>query len=275
MNLIKPSLISGEILTLFEEADEKVIIISPFYKIHKWYKLLSRIESLKERDIDIEIFVKKGETESINEIKHIGIEPIEIKNLHCKIYLNEKQAIVASMNLILNSDINSLDIAYKTTCDKEYNEVVDFYKRYIKQKQTEAIVRKRDIISIIDENIENIKIYTDNQSLRIKTRSNNYECFVWNVGNKRNKLRIGGILSGNEFDKYRNQNMKIQQKTGLEIEFLESGHKNGYGYCSVWGISINALKTQNISNIQSSEIEIIANNIISFINEVEKIKNFR
>ena len=70
MKLIKPSQISGEILTLFEEADERVIIVSPYCKISKWYKLLSKLKSLIERNIKIEFYVREGEFETIQEIEH-------------------------------------------------------------------------------------------------------------------------------------------------------------------------------------------------------------
>ena len=133
MKLIKPSQISGEILTLFEEADNKVIIVSPYCKISKWYKLLAKLKSLIERNIEVEFYVREGEYETIQEIEQVGIKPICIKNLHCKIYMNEKEAIISSMNLLLSSEMNSLDIAYKTTTKEEYNELIDFYNRYIKK----------------------------------------------------------------------------------------------------------------------------------------------
>lgn len=44
MKLIKPSSVSGEIMTLIEEADEKVILVSPYCKVKKWYKLLNKIK---------------------------------------------------------------------------------------------------------------------------------------------------------------------------------------------------------------------------------------
>ena len=45
MKLIKPSQISGEIMTLIEEADKKLIIVSPYCKFSDWKKLaLCRIQ---------------------------------------------------------------------------------------------------------------------------------------------------------------------------------------------------------------------------------------
>ena len=40
MKLIKPTEISARILTLLDESDERVIIVSPYMKISKWYKFI-------------------------------------------------------------------------------------------------------------------------------------------------------------------------------------------------------------------------------------------
>ena len=126
MKLIKPKQISGEIMTLFEEADKKVIIVSPYYNVTKWNKLLNCFQELKRRNIEIEFYVRENEWESINELKAIGFNSIAIPNLHTKLYINDKYAIVSSMNLNLSSDTNSLDIALKTETDAEYNDLLEY-----------------------------------------------------------------------------------------------------------------------------------------------------
>lgn len=275
MKLIKPSQISGEILTLFEEADEKVIIVSPYCKIGKWYKLLAKLKSLIERNIEIEFYVREGEFETIQEIEQVGIEPICIKNLHCKIYMNEKEAIVSSMNLLLSSDMNSLDIAYKTTTEEEYNELLDYYNRYIKQTEKENInFDKNHLFETLSNKFERIRIYENENELAFKTKNNNYNCFIWNTGKKnQNKLRISGILSGKEFENSKALKNQIQKRTNLEIEFIEGGNRNGYGYDSVWATSIDFLETQNMNYIMPKELNIITENIVNFITEIQNIKN--
>ena len=57
MKLIKPSEISARILTLLEESDERVIIVSPYMKISKWYKFMNKVSGLKTRRIHTEIYV--------------------------------------------------------------------------------------------------------------------------------------------------------------------------------------------------------------------------
>lgn len=141
MQLIKPKQISGEIMTLIEEASKQLIIISPYYNVSKWYKLLNAFDSLRNKNISIEFYVRKSEHVSISEIKNIGFIPFEIPNLHTKLYLNETYGIVSSMNLNVSSDTNSLDIAYKTESDKEYAELYKYYETYIKiHSEIKAII---------------------------------------------------------------------------------------------------------------------------------------
>jgi hypothetical protein len=131
MQLIKPSMISGEIMTLIEEADEKLIIVTPYCRISKWKKLLNKFEDFKKRKVGVEFYVREGEYESASEVRAAGFDPIEVPHLHAKLYLNEKYGIVSSMNLLLSSETNSLEIAYKTTTEVEYQELVAYYKRYL------------------------------------------------------------------------------------------------------------------------------------------------
>ena len=132
MQLIKPKQISGETMTLIEEASKQLIIISPYYNVSKWYKLLNAFDSLKNKNVSVEFYVRKSEPVSICEIKSIGFIPFEIPNLHTKLYLNESYGIVSSMNLNVSSDTNSLDIAYKTETEEEYLELYKYYETYIK-----------------------------------------------------------------------------------------------------------------------------------------------
>ena len=270
MKLIKPSQISGEILTLFEEADKKVIIVSPYCKISKWYKLLAKLKSLIDRKIEIEFYVREGEFETIKEIQQVGIEPICIKNLHSKIYMNEREAIVSSMNLLLSSEMNSLDIAYKTTNKEEYDELLDYYNRYIKTTEKENVdFNKTHLFDTLLKNFEHIRIYENENELVLKTRNNSYNCFIWNVGKKtENKLRISAILSGKEFEDSKKWKSSMEQRTNLEIEFIKGG--NGH-YDNVWGTSKSYIETQNLNYIIPKEGVNITKSIVSFIKEIQSI----
>jgi len=133
MELIKPSEISARILTLLDESDERVIMVSPYMKVSKWYKFVNKIKGLKTRRIQTEIYVRDDPDNVVtyHDLDQLALQYIKIPHLHCKLYLNERYGIVTSMNLLLSSEINSLEIGYSTETWEEYNDLLDFYHRYV------------------------------------------------------------------------------------------------------------------------------------------------
>jgi hypothetical protein len=133
VKLIKPSEISARILTLLDESDERVIIVSPYMKISKWYKFMNKVNSLNSRRIHIEIYVRDDpdNTATFRDLDRLALEYKKIPHLHSKLYLNERCGIVTSMNLLLSSEINSLEIGYTTETWTEYDDLLGFYHRYI------------------------------------------------------------------------------------------------------------------------------------------------
>ena len=131
--MIKPSEISARILTLLDESDERVIIVSPYMKISKWFKFANKVNGLKSRRIHTEIYVRDDpdNTATYRDLDQLALQYKKIPHLHSKLYLNERYGIVTSMNLLLSSEINSLEIGYATETWTEYNDLLRFYHRYI------------------------------------------------------------------------------------------------------------------------------------------------
>lgn len=147
MDLIHPAEISGKIMTLLDQAKEEFIIISPYNNITYWRKLLTRIQKAQERGVRITWYTRANVRDnSLELIRGLGIEPIEVENLHCKLYLNESKAVVTSMNLSQVSDNASLDIGYYITEPDKYTELKDFVKTYIE-------IRKDDLLQYIKPKI--------------------------------------------------------------------------------------------------------------------------
>ena len=133
MKLIRPSEISGRILSLLDESESLVILVSPYMKISKWYKITNKIKSLEARKIHAEIYVRddpENET-TYRDLDLIGLQYKKIPYLHSKLYLNERYGIVTSMNLLLSSEINSLEIAYATETWEEYNDLLGYFYRHL------------------------------------------------------------------------------------------------------------------------------------------------
>lgn len=127
MQLIKLSEISSKIMSLIDEAEQRFVAVSPYVKISKWDKMKKKLSSLAHRRIACYVYVRDGEPLALDELKAIGIVPYTVRNLHCKLYFNEKEAIVTSMNLLYSSEVNSIEIAYATTTKDEYDEIIHFF----------------------------------------------------------------------------------------------------------------------------------------------------
>ncbi len=274
MRLIKPRQISGEIMTLIEEAEKKIILICPYYKISKWYKLTNIFKETKRRNIDIEFYVRENEVDSIQEIKSIGFNPICIPNLHTKLYLNENYGIVSSMNLLLSSENSSLEIAMKTENQKEYLELEEYYLRYLKKYNNHSLTSTNILESDWKKLLSNkllisfgikIQIIESEQKYQIKTQ-NHYEVFIWNT--YVNKLRISCILSNHEF-LYAKNNPQIFQSSKMKIDLRKSSHDNRH---LIWG-TYSEFKSSDIKQIEKFEVETIVEVIFKYISGIEEFKN--
>ena len=114
--------LNSELERIFEEANEQLIIISPFIKMHPRIKdcLLSKKEYSR---LEITVVFGKNENDkskslSEDEFKFLKEFPnIEIKyapRLHAKYYANESSAILSSMNLYDYSQNNNIEFGILT-----------------------------------------------------------------------------------------------------------------------------------------------------------------
>jgi hypothetical protein len=131
MKFIPPMEISSRIMTLIEDADKHLIIVSPYFNIGKWDKMKRCLQKAKERGVTTIFVARKNVNgqQDFSPLTQLGIKPVLIQDLHAKIYLNEKFAIVASQNMIQYSDTNSIDIGYQTETAAEREELEQFIKK--------------------------------------------------------------------------------------------------------------------------------------------------
>lgn len=111
-----------ELEKLFERADEQIILISPFIKLHDRY--ISSLRT-KKNNSDLEIIIVFGKNEEdlsksmkeedFNFFKEFpNIEVRYEKRLHAKYYANESSAIMTSMNLYSFSQDNNIEAGVMT-----------------------------------------------------------------------------------------------------------------------------------------------------------------
>lgn len=142
MKFIPPLEISSKIMTLIEEAEEELILVSPYLQITKWIKMKNCLERAVKRNVNVTLYVREDLVQDYSFINQIGIKLVLVKYLHAKLYLNEKRGIVTSQNIIQFSDINSIDVGYETEKSSERKELVDFVNKSIRNVKT----TKNDLI---------------------------------------------------------------------------------------------------------------------------------
>lgn len=275
MELIAPSKVSGEIFSIIDEADEHLVLVSPYIQIVGWPKLSSRLKSVVNRGIKFRMYVRDGQKnlESIDQLQQLGITPYLIPNLHTKLYFNEKNALITSMNLLRSSDQHSLEIGHRIETKKEYDEIAEYYKRYIypyeSNKSDFSTTLDDEIYNRLESNFPKLKIFSNYNSMQIRT---GYNCFDIEIEKQNHDhfLVIRSVLSKKEYD-YRSHLLShFTFPKDLGIDLIEGGERS---YDLAIGFSQTGINSKQISNVINSEKEMVAKLITSFIQNIEDFKS--
>lgn len=128
--------ISYHLEQTIKNANERLVLISPFLKINDRIKEL--LEDKDRLKIDIRVVYGKNELlpEENNWLKSMNsIRTSFCKNLHAKCYMNEKEALITSMNLYEFSQANNNEMGILVTRDNDqqlYTDVDTEAKRLIR-----------------------------------------------------------------------------------------------------------------------------------------------
>ncbi len=148
--------VSNQLQLLINNANERLWLISPYLKINDRIK-----NSLVDRDrfkIDIRIIYGKSELQPAenNWLKSLQyVHTSFCKDLHAKCFLNEKAAIVTSMNLYDFSETHNYEMGIyveKDTDPELYNDIFEEVNRLIRHseeiKVTVATIPSAPVVSL-------------------------------------------------------------------------------------------------------------------------------
>ena len=148
-----PKFITGselnlELERLIQKAEEEIILISPYIKLHDRYKALLK-EKLERHDVSIIVIFGKNEHDYSKSISKEDLDffmsfpHVEIKyekRLHAKYYANEFSSILTSMNLYSYSHNNNIEFGIYaepsfigSSLDTE---AIDYFATVIDQAET-------------------------------------------------------------------------------------------------------------------------------------------
>jgi phosphatidylserine/phosphatidylglycerophosphate/cardiolipin synthase-like enzyme len=120
---------------LIKSAQERLMLISPYFKLNPRIRQLIDDATRQEMDIRI-VYGKKEQNEEITRLRLLkNIQITFCKNLHAKCYLNEETCIVTSLNLYEFSQANNqeMGVLFRKSSDPElYGSVCDEAERIVR-----------------------------------------------------------------------------------------------------------------------------------------------
>lgn len=205
---------------LIKNADEKLILISPYLKINN--KIKELLEDKNRMKIDIRIVYGKAELKPLEIAWLAKMEYIRTsycKDLHAKCYLSEKEAIITSLNLYEFSQINNNEMGVHISRDIDHELYIDTLKESqrlirISEEANINIVEKKTPLKLIKQKVEPIpststnrekkKIATSKMASKMKKTTAEVLIMLLNKGYitsvvKGNFLTNAGSDAGGEF----------------------------------------------------------------------------
>ncbi|WP_075349182.1 phospholipase D family protein [Algoriphagus marinus] len=161
--------VSYHLQQLINNANERLILISPYLKINE--RIKQSLEDKNRLKIDIRVVYGKNELqpEENNWLKsQTNIRSCFCKDLHAKCYLNENEAIITSMNLYEFSQVNNNEMGIyivKETDPTLYNEIYEEVKRLIRISDDiivtveKAPTKDNDQETVVSEPLKKIQKY--------------------------------------------------------------------------------------------------------------------
>ncbi|MDB5283622.1 MAG: hypothetical protein JWO06_2697, partial [Bacteroidota bacterium] len=132
--------VAAQIEEIIKNAKEHIVLITPYLDVHTLW--IQRLQDVSARKIPISLIYRKennlkewqqdklnGELDKLKAVETLSI--YEIENLHAKCFMNEKAAIITSMNLWAYSEKNNREMGIVITKlgDREmYNEALQEFE---------------------------------------------------------------------------------------------------------------------------------------------------
>ena len=137
--------ISHHIENIIVEAKSKLVLVSPYLKIHKTF--YERLKDVSNRGVKIIIIygkdeLKPNERNSLAELKNIELHYFQ--NLHAKCYFNEKKMVISSMNMHEFSEKNNreMGVLIDKSIDKDiFQKAVDETLSILKSSEEDILIK--------------------------------------------------------------------------------------------------------------------------------------
>ena len=129
MDFLTTKGIAASIEKIIRNANDFIVIISPYVKIDKTY--IDRLLEAEQKNVEIILVFGKEDMRDFEKDKFQSFQNINIyflANLHAKCYLNENTALITSMNLYGYSEENNREMGIEISRSENYGLYEDILK---------------------------------------------------------------------------------------------------------------------------------------------------
>jgi hypothetical protein len=279
MKIIPPYKISSEILEVIHEAQEYLILVSPYVDFTNWEGMKKAIQSALTRNVKIKFYVRFEDKnfKSWEQIEAFGIVPKLVKNLHTKLYFSEKVGIVTSMNLLTSSNLNAIEFGSVYNTAEEMNELKSYVKKYLephieaeKPNEDDLYIAKEKFQILLENFLSNIlesRVNCRWQKGTLLINANN--TYYLSLDKVRNTLDISGIVSGLEGEQFR---MFCANSTLNNCDIFCGG--SGDSISSFSATSKQSYSNSNFDFLMVKEKKEILDYTLQFIQEMKAFKKY-
>jgi len=145
MDVLSSPEISREIVSLMENANKSLLLVTPYFD--GWDRFAIAIkDAVLKRHVAVVLLVRGGDDRArqeatTRELAAIGVRVEFLRRLHAKVYINESQAILTSMNLLKSSANDSWEIALRARAGRDtdaYREVLQHAYSLVRRAENDA-----------------------------------------------------------------------------------------------------------------------------------------
>jgi hypothetical protein len=286
MKIIHPNKVTGQLLDIIQEAEKELVIVSPYVNFSYWQKPVTAIKQAIARGIKVDFYIRNdpGRDTGQAHVEKLGITPILVENLHAKIYYNDTDGIITSMNLLHSSDSNSIEIGSQVETPAELAELRRIVHQFLAHyKAPESPVPARTAAPIIPSNelfdvvLDMHLFHTLDQDAHVEWETDTElsisalrNSFTLCVVQPNNKIVLEGIVSQREANRYSSHGSYHFTDPALLYKLIpdDQGH-----YTRVRGTYTRFLTTPNLNHLPTSEAQAILTATANFIHAVRAFKD--
>lgn len=285
MKIIHPHKVTGQLLDIIHEAEKELVIVSPYVNFRYWQKPVTAIQQAIARGVKVDFYIRLDydNPTSKEQVQKLGITPILVENLHAKIYYNDHDGIITSMNLLHSSDSNSIEIGCQVEAPAELDELRRIVHRFLAHYKPTIVATLPDSVQAsvhnlpFDESVTEFLTSTvdadayaewdDEEELTISALHNSFTLYINPLTNQ---IELSGIITQREANRFKDRSSHHLGTLPLSCHLIPGDQDN---YNRIGGIHPTPVTTTDLDQLPQLEKEPLLTNIASFIKAVRAFKD--